>query len=317
MAHISSLVIQRKAKSALWILVRTALIIGICFVILYPLLEKLSMTFKSEWDLYDPTINLIPKEFTLNNYSAIIEHIHYWDKLVKTLALCIGTSLLTTLSTTMVGYGFAKYQFRGNRILFACVLIAMIVPPQTIMMSQFLNMRFFTFFGLTRLFGSEGLNLTNSPAALFLMSAFASSIKNAFFIFIMRQYFKGFPNELSEAASIDGAGHIRIFIRIMLPAALTMMVTIFLFMFVWQWNDNYYTLMLTGEYETISRALSTLNGTGLGDMGGGGVIQSFSRVRVGMLLVTGEMLSIIPLLILYVFGQKFLVEGVERSGLVG
>ncbi len=317
MTRVSSLTLQRKCRTALWVVVRTALIVGICFVILYPLLEKLSMTFKSEWDLYDPTVNLLPKDFNVHNYTAIIEYMNYWERLLKTLFLCTGTALLTTLSTTMVGYGFAKYRFRGHRFLFICVMVAMIVPPQTIMMSQFLNMRFFSFFGLTRLFGSQGLNLTDSPASLFLMSAFASGIKNAFFIFIMRQYFKGFPNELSEAASIDGAGHMRVFLNIMLPSAITMMVTVFLFMFVWQWNDNYFTLMLTGDYATISRGLSMLNSTGIGTVGGGGIVPSYGRVRVGMLLVTGEMLSVIPLIILYLFGQKFLVEGVERSGLVG
>ena len=215
--RVSSYRLRKQSQQLLWAILRTLLILGIAFVILHPLIEKLSMSFKAEIDMYDPTVDLIPKHFTLNNYVEMIDVMEYGSTLLCTLLLCSGTALLTTLSTTMAGYGFAKFPFKLNRLLFACVLVCMVVPPQTIMMSQFLNMRFFSFFGLTNLFGFKGFDLTNSPASLFLLSAFCSGIKNAFFIFIMRQYFKGFPNELYEAAAIDGANSVKKFFYITLP----------------------------------------------------------------------------------------------------
>lgn len=164
--RISSYRLRKQSQQLLWAILRTILILGIAFVILHPLMEKLSMSFKAEIDMYDPTVDLIPKHFTLNNYVEMIDIMEYGSTLLCTLLLCTGTALLTTLSTTMVGYGFAKFPFKLNRLLFACVLVCMVVPPQTIMMSQFLNMRFFSFFGLTNLFGFKGFDLTNSPASL-------------------------------------------------------------------------------------------------------------------------------------------------------
>lgn len=315
--RVSSYRLRKQSQQLLWAILRTLLILGIAFVILHPLIEKLSMSFKAEIDMYDPTVDLIPKHFTLNNYVEMIDVMEYGSTLLCTLLLCSGTALLTTLSTTMAGYGFAKFPFKLNRLLFACVLVCMVVPPQTIMMSQFLNMRFFSFFGLTNLFGFKGFDLTNSPASLFLLSAFCSGIKNAFFIFIMRQYFKGVPNELYEAAAIDGAGQLKIFVKIMLPAAMTMMVTVFLFMFVWQYNDSYYTNMLVGNFKTMTSELSRAASDFRLGIFLNSIIPTNSGVKADMLKVTGEILAILPLMVVYLFGQKFLLEGVERSGLVG
>lgn len=309
--------LKQNSTKFLLSLFRALFIIGISFVILYPLIQKISLSFKSEIDLYDPLVNLIPKNFTLSNYTEMIDIYNYWEVLFNTVFLCGGTALLSCLACTLVGYGLAKFNFRFNGLVFACVLLTLIVPPQAITMSQYLNMRFFDFFGLTKLFGWSGFNLTQSPLSLFLLSATCCNIKNCLFIFIMRQYFKGFPDELHEAASIDGAGQYRIFVSIMLPAALTMMATIFLFMFVWQWNDTYYSSMLTGDFEILSKKLAA----GASDNRLGAYVDTLvsgnSSIKRGMLLVTGQMLSIVPLLILYVFTQRHLTEGVERSGLVG
>lgn len=315
--HVSSYRLKKQAQHLLWVIVRTLLIVGIAFVILHPVVEKISMSFKEEIDMYDPTVDLIPKNFTLSNYIEMIDVMEYVPTLFSTLLLCTGTALLTTLSTTMAGYGFAKFPFRLNKPLFACVILCMVIPPQTIMMSQFLNMKFFSFWGLTNLFGFQGFDLTNSPASLFLLSAFCSGIKNAFFIFIMRQYFKGFPNELYEAAAIDGAGQFRIFAKIMLPAALTMMVTVFLFMFVWQYNDSYYTNMLVGNFRTMTSELRRAASDSRLEIFLTGIIPTSSGTKADMLKVSGEMLAIFPLVVVYLIGQRFLLEGVERSGLVG
>lgn len=317
MVNISKSRLEMKSKSFLMSFFRALFLIGISFVILYPILQKVSLSFKSEIDMYDPLVNIIPKHFTLSNYSQMIEIYDYYKVLLNTILLCTGTALLSCISATMVGYGLAKFKFKLNGLIFACVLLTLVVPPQAIMMSQYLNMRFFNFFGLTKLFGWSGFNLTQSPVSMFLLSATCCNIKNCLFVFMMRQYFLGFPDELHEAASIDGANQVQIFVKIMLPAALTMMVTIFLFMFVWQWNDTHYSSMLTGNFETLSKKLSA----GASDNRLGAYVETIvagnTSIKRGMLLVTGQLLSIAPLLVLYVFTQRYLTEGIERSGLVG
>lgn len=299
---------KKHVYNFIWTVIRFILIFGICFVIIYPMLTKISVSFKSELDMYDPTVKYIPKNPNLFNYEKMISVLNYFPTLATSVLLCAGVGLLTTLSTTMVGYGFAKFKFKGRELIFALVILTLIIPPQSMMTSHYLNLR--------NLLGFTGIDLTTNMGSMFLLAATSMGIKSGLFIFMMRQYFRGMPNELSESAAIDGAGQFRIFTSIMLPPALTMMVTIFLFIFVWQWSDTYFTSMLTSSLPTLAKKLSLFY-SGDAIRYEEGIVPGNNQVKTSMLMITGEFLVILPLIVVYIFGQKFIVEGVERSGIVG
>lgn len=309
-----------KMKKALSSLFRAILIIGLSFVILYPIFLKISIAFKHRVDLYDPTVVLIPKNFTLENFQFVMETMNYFQTMLNSFLLSSGTMLLTTVSCALAGYGFARFKFRGRNILFALVILTILVPPQTIMVPTYLEYRNFDIFGIIGLFnGGEGINLLGTYWPFFISSITGMGLKAGLFIFIFRQFFKSFPNEIEDAALVDGAGVIRTFYKIMLPNAIPAIITVMLFSFVWQWNDSYFTTMFLESAQVLSLRLQTVGSNiahNLSTSSGGGV-GAVDPSYVSMLVNTSVLLSILPLIVLYLFVQRHFVESVERTGIVG
>ncbi|MBS4178991.1 carbohydrate ABC transporter permease [Bacillus sp. FJAT-49731] len=302
-----------------WTIVRAVLIIGLSFVILYPILLKVSIAFKHKSDLYDPTVMYIPRHFTLENFQYVMEAMNYFKVVWNSFLLSGGTMLLTTISCSLIGYGFARFKFRGNNILFALVILTILVPPQTIMVPTYLQYRNFDVFGIIGLFnGGEGIKLIGTYWPFIISSITGMGLKAGLFIFIFRQFFKGIPREIEEAALVDGAGVFKIFFKIMLPNAIPAMITVMLFSFVWQWNDTYFTTMFLESASVISSQVqiagSTLASKLTAASGSTGQIDPF---YLSMLVNTSVLLAILPLIILYMFVQRHFVESVERTGIVG
>jgi multiple sugar transport system permease protein len=193
------------------------------------------------------------------------------------------------------------------------VIFTLIVPPQTILMPLYLQFKFFgpsTFFSMG--FHLKGIDLIGTAVPMILLSATAVGFKNGLYIFMLRQYFKNLPKELEEAAYIDGCGRFRTFITIMTPGALSMLVTVFLFSFVWQWNDYYYSMILmpgskifTTVFARVGDVIAFSDGSMVTNM------QNMLYDSAAMIL------HILPLLIIYAFTQRFFVQSIERSGIVG
>lgn len=300
-----------KTKYWLWIVVRNVIIFGICFVILYPILLKLSLAFRDRNDLFDSTVVWIPRTFTLDNVKIVMSHLDYFTAVSNTLVLSVGTAVLQLISCALAGYGFARLKFRGSGILFAIVIFTIVIPPQTLMVPTYLHFRFFDVFGLYELFtGSKGINLLESYWPFFISSALAMGLKNGLYIFIFRQFFRALPKEMEEAAYVDGAGVFRTFARVMLPNAVPAIATVMLFSFVWQWNDSYFASLYMHNSVMLSRMLDLLPGIIRPEHVGG-------ISHTSLLLNTGILLGIAPIFIFYLFAQKYFVESVERTGLVG
>lgn len=295
------------------------LLIGISFVILYPFVTKIASSFMSPEDFVDATVKLIPKYPTLNTYKQIIIENHYFQAMFNTALLSLLCGIVQTFVCCVIGYGFAKYRFKGSGLLFALVVFTMIVPHQTLKYSMFLKFRYFDIgifnFGILKLFGdADGINLTDSYIPLLMLSLFGLAFKNGLYIFMMRQFFRGVPDELEESAYIDGSGVFRTFIQIILPLSVPMMITIFLFAFSWQWTDNFYTttsmffpgrsqLLLAKIAFTIPKTLDT-------EYAGGNMFSQAIRNASGLLILA-------PLVIIYLFFQRYLIQGIERSGITG
>ncbi|WP_409346507.1 carbohydrate ABC transporter permease [Paenibacillus sp. MBLB4367] len=292
---------------ACWVLVRAVLVSGLCFVILYPLFFKLSVAFKQKTDVYDPTVLWIPKHFTVETFRIAAASLNYADTFLNSLLISSTSTILQVISCSLAAFGFARLKFKGSGVLFALVIFTIVVPAQTIMIPSYLNYRYFDLFGFFSLFHGEGLNLLDSYWPFLLQSSTGMGIKSGLFIFIFRQFFRGIPKELEEASYMDGAGVFQTFYRIMLPNSIPAIITVLLFSFVWQWNDNYYVSLFLTRVKVLSTQLPTMWAS----------LQIDDPLYAYMAKNAGELLFIAPIVILYVIVQRYFVESVERTGIVG
>lgn len=302
-----------------WSLVRGVIIMGICFLIIYPTLVKMSVSIMSQGDLFDQTVRYVPKNFTLDNFRTAWRHLNYPVALLNSFQLSSFTSIMQLISCTLIGYGFARFKFKGRNLLFAMVLVTLIVPPQTIMIPLFLHFRFFDIFGIIEaVTGNRGVNLLDSYWPFILMSLTGMGLRNGLYIYIIRQFFRGMPKELEEAAYVDGAGLLRTFYTIMLPSALPAMLTVFLFSFVWQWNDTFYSNLFLQSLRVLPTALSGLaDSIGQAYYWETGIRAQISPAVRSMYNNTGSLMVVVPLIIIYGIAQRHFVESIERSGIVG
>ncbi len=289
-------------KRGLWSCIRLGLIMGLSFVIIYPILQKISTAIKDKSDLYSPIVIWVPEHYTWDNFKQAIRIMDYWTTLGNTFTLSAMTTVLTAISCAFAGYGFARLKFKGSNLLFMGVILTILVPPTTILIPVYLNLK--------------DLNMLNTYWPFILTSLTANSMKAGLYIFIFRQFFKGIPKEVEEAAYIDGAGVSKTFARIMLPNALPAIVTVLLFSFVWQWNDSFYTTTYLTTSNVMSIQLSSLP-YNLRIMLSDGVSSGTDPFYQSMVLDTGMLLAIVPLVLMYIFVQRYFVESVERSGIVG
>jgi len=313
-----------RLKITIWNIVykfcRAVLLFGLCFLILQPLLDKLSVSFMDTQDLYDATVISIPRNFTLKNYAMVDQLLGYWPSLFQTTVIVVISAALQVAACTMAAYGFARYKFPLKNFWFMCVMLIIVVPPQTIMSSLYLNFHFFDVFGLIRLITGEPFNMLNSVFGYWMLSATGMGLKSGLYIFLLRQYFRGVPKELEEAAWVDGCGRFKTFIRIMLPDAGPMITSCFLFSFVWQWTDSFYSTLFLGNYKMLARGLSGISDR-LGQVwnamnDASGAVYSAAPVAVTQAIIaTGVLVCLAPLILLYLAAQKAFVESLSQTGI--
>lgn len=272
------------------------LLVDVSFIFIVPILRLFSTSLMSVMDLYDPTVVWIPRRIAWENYSLGFTGLDYLHSLKNTLLVAGGSAILQTLSCAMVGYGFARFKFPGRDKIFLLVLFAMIVPPHAIIIQLFI------------LVSKLGWLETYKP--FLVPSIFGMGLRGALFVFIYRQFFKGLPWELEDAAMIDGAGPLRIFLNVMLPLAQPAILVVFLFSFVWHWNDSLEPSIYLSRAELffLPQRLSVLE-TALAN------VQLRGMWSTGTIMAA-TLLVILPLLVLYLFTQRYFVESIERTGLI-
>ena len=296
-------------KRVVWYLFRFLLLLGISYIILFPFFSKVASSFMTPEDLVDVTVRLIPKHPTLDTYKAIITGNNYFTALGNTFLLSLISALLQMFVCCFIAYGFAKFKFKGNGILFLLVIFTMVVPHATLSLSMSTKFKYFDILGIIQLLTGSTPSLLNTNWPLYILSMTGLAYKNGLFIFMLRQFYRGIPDELEESAYLDGSGIFRTFFKIILPLSGTMMITVFMFAFCWQWTDNFYTELfynITGPtlLPDIIKVPKTLNT----NYAGSSLYIAAIKNACGMLIVT-------PLIILYLFGQRYIVQGIERSGL--
>lgn len=293
-----------RVKSGVWSFVRLVIVFGLCFEVIYPFLVKTMQMFMSTTDLNDPTVQLYPKNFSVQFIVDAFKLVDYPKSALTTLLVALSTSIIQTLICTAAGYGFARFKFKGRAILFGLVLFALMVPPAVYSVPLYLRFRYFSL-------GFTTLKLVDNVGVFLILALTGLGLKNGLFIYLMRQFFKGMPKELEEAAYIDGSGVYSTYLRVMMPNARNMMLTIFILSFAWQWTDVFYSTLLTSEMMTLPAAiLKNIRTVALDGSTRDGMVYSILRNTAGLL-------TIAPLLVIFGVVQKQLIQGIERSGIVG
>ena len=281
------------------------LLICIGFVYLYPILYMFSYSFMNRDDLLDSSVKWIPSTFYLQNYIDAAKSMSFWSSLLKGILIAGLPTLCNVLICMLVGYGFARFEFKGKKILMALLIFSYILPSQVTMIPTYV------------LYNDTGI--LGTIWAFVLPAVFGNGLNAPIFILIFYQFFKQVPKVLIEAAQIDGAGYLKSFIKIAVPSAAPAILTVFLFSFVWYWNESYLTELyvqglstksiwvnLVVQLKNFDASFNTLATTG-------DTATSLNEcVRMA-----ATALSILPLLIMYFFLQKYFVESIDRTGITG
>ena len=267
--------------------IRHALLIALALGMLYPVIWMVVSSLRPNNEIFrDPGI--IPDSFEVSNYVdgwtalAYPFNVYMWNSALIVLGCIIGN----LVSCSMAAYAFARLQFSGKRFWFAVMLLSIMLPIHVIIVPQYV------------LFSQLGWVNTFLPLIVPKLLA-----TDAFFIFLMVQFIRGIPKELDEAARIDGAGHPRIFVQIILPLMVPALATTAIFTFIWTWNDFFSQLVFLTKPElyTVPLALRSFEDS----QGTTNYAQMFAM----------SVVSLIPIFLIFLFGQKFLIKGIATTGI--
>ena len=280
-----------KEKRMLSAVVYHVLVFAMGIVMIYPLVWMVMSSFKESNTIFTTASSLIPEKFTLANY------VNGWKGFAKisfgaffrnSIFISIVATIGTVCSSAFVAYGFARFKFRGKNLLFSAMLLSMMLPAQVLMIPQYL--------------WYQKLNWVGTFLPLIVPYFFATQ---GFFIYLISNFIGGFPVELDEAAKIDGCSYMGIFSRIMIPLIKPALVTSCIFSFMWRWDDFLSALLYVNKTAMypVSLALKLFCDPG-------------SSSDYGAMFAMAS-LSILPSVLIFIFFQKYLVEGISTSGLKG
>ncbi|WP_445667363.1 carbohydrate ABC transporter permease [Paenibacillus sp. FSL H8-0034] len=264
----------------------TAIMCVLGFVFMSPFLWMISASMKPEVDVFTFPIEWIPKHWNLiENYTTVWTTtqfpLFYWNSIKVT----VGTTLLSVTLACMSAYAFAKIKFRGSGLFFMIILAIYLIPSQAILVPQFLIFRW--------------IGLFDSHLGLILLGSFS-----VLGTFMLRQFYLGIHDEYIESAKMDGAGHIRIFFSVCTPLVRPAIATYAILRFIWTWNDYQGPLIFLKSKELFTIQLG---------------IQSFATLNGALysLIMAGAVSAILPLLIIFIIGQKHVIEGISVGGVKG
>lgn len=293
---------NRTSYGLLFTVLLYLLLIAIGFVYLYPLLFMFITSMKSPTDLLNPMVQWVPTEFYTGNYIKAFRVLNYPRTLTSSVLISVVPSVIQAFVCSLVGYGLARYRFWGKNVLFFLILATFIIPAQNTVIPQMLTYR--------------SLGLLGNIWALILPAMMGQGFKSAIFILIFYQTFNTLPRALEEAARLDGASDLTIFLRIGLPTAVPAFVISIIFSIVWYWNETYLTVIfLEGGIQSLPMQLSKFV-QAYENLYPPGVVNIFDRLNEAVKL-SGTFLNILPLLLMYFVLQKWFVESIEMSGITG
>ncbi|AFG34581.1 carbohydrate ABC transporter membrane protein 2, CUT1 family [Fervidobacterium pennivorans DSM 9078] len=277
-------------------------LIGIGYAYLYPLLYMITSSFMSVEDLVNPTVVWIPTKFTLDNFVRAWKVLEMPKALWNSVYTSAIPALAQSLITALIAYGLSRFEFPLKRFWIVLMLATFLIPTQVTLVTKYV------------LFST--LRLTDTIFATFLPAIFGQGIRSAIFILLYLNFFNMLPKAIDEAAEIDGANTFQIFYKIILPLSLPAIVTTFIFSLVWYWNETLLSgLLLGNKIKTLPLELrdfvvryAVMFPTADGS--------AANRINEGIRMAA-TMITILPLLITYLFLQRQFVESLERTGITG
>ncbi len=279
---------KRGKNSVSWITYVIVLAVGL--LMLYPIIWMFFATFKTNEEIFG-SVKLLPSSYSLQSYIdgwKVNSQITYTTFFKNSFVMTIITTVLTVLSSSVVAYGFARYQFPFKKILFAILIATLMLPGAVVMIPRY------------AMFNKMGLVDTYWP--FYLQGLLAV---NSFFVFMLIQFIRGLPRELDESAYLDGCSDLGVFVKILMPLMKPAIFSAGLFQFMWTYNDYTNVLIYINSVKkyTLSLALRLS-------------LDSESIVQWNKVMAM-SFLSIVPLIILFFAAQKYFVEGIATSGLKG
>lgn len=283
-----------------------ALLMCIGFIYVYPIIHMVSSSLMSLDDLLDSSVKWLPSSLNLENYEQAAKSMDYWNALWQSIVIAGVPTICNLVSCSVTGYALARYEFRGKKIVMLIIILSFVLPTQITMIPTYVLY--------------SNLGILNTIWAFILPALFAQGFKAPIFILIFWQFFRQIPKALIEASRIDGAGHFRSFFKIALPSAKPAFITVALFSFVWYWNESYLTeLYVHGVYgksdwTTLVVQLDNFaaNFSSYQQTATAGATNLNESINM-----SGTLLSILPLMILYFVLQRHFVESIDRTGITG
>ena len=275
--------VARSGKNRAGLIARLVAAIVVCLIILFPLYWMVVVAFSPRSELLSGDLRLWPRSFTFANFDRVLSSFPALTWFGNSLAIAVVVSLLTVTVNLLAGYAFAQLKFRGSGVLFLVALGTLMIPVQVIMVALF---RLVTTLGL---YGSYWAVILPTAAS-------------AFGVFLARQFMIGIPRELIEAARIDGAGHLRVFLRIVLPLCKPLLAVLFFMSLLQSWNDFAWPLIALKDNDlfTLPIGLLFLQGQFGPDYGG---------------TMAFALMSVTPMVIVFLVFQRYFVQGFARSGI--
>lgn len=274
---------KRSIDKAISKIIIIFVLVFLAFCMLVPIIWMILGAFKLDSEIisYPPTFFV--HNFTIDNFKKLFMRIDMWNYIKNSAIYAIGTTVPSLVVNCLAGYAFARYDFKGKNMIFLLFLATMMIPFQVIMIPLFLEV--------------HSLGMYDNYAGLII-----PRIASAYWIFLMRSSYQQLPKELEEAARIDGLGEFGIFFKIMTPQIKPALVTFIILNINGSWNDLLWPLIITSsaDMRTIANGLAMFVGS--------------HTIEYGPAFAGGA-ISLIPMLIIYIFGQKYFVEGQVSAGL--
>ncbi|MBW5445789.1 ABC transporter permease subunit [Cohnella sp. CFH 77786] len=315
--------VREKMKKTIFGLLFFSLIIGMGFAILYPLIKLAPVVFNNLEDLGNPDVIWVPEQFSTVSFQAAMR-LAFGNgmPILQSVGFAAVIAFIQIFVSAIAGYSLGRVDFWGKHLVLFLVILTFVVPPQSLLISQYLSFKHFDMMGIMTAMNGGTIDLLNKPYTLYLIALFGFGVKQSMFVFIFRQFFKGLPKELEEAAYIDGCSFYKTYFRVGLPNAVPAIMTVAILAFVWNYGDTYYTGYFHPDGPYLSLKLAT----------------TFAPANVNHILYAirtwydvpgattfafdaakqaAAFIYLLPLLMIYFVVQKRIVENFEQSGIVG